>query len=86
MTAVANTGSSTMKDVNHIKQTVSSIEHIVSNNIVSILQTTKDFRQQFELLQDAVILVMPKTSVVTEQVLKRFVENSTEDKATEKNI
>ncbi|KAF2093713.1 hypothetical protein NA57DRAFT_81215 [Rhizodiscina lignyota] len=86
VTAVANTGSSTMKDVNHIKQTVSSIEHVITNDIVSNLHTTKDFRQQFELLQDAVMRVTPQMSEMTEQLLKRFAENSTKDKATEQDM
>jgi len=83
---VANTGSSTTKDFTHIKRTVSAIEDIITNDITSILQATKDFRQQFELLQNAVMQVIPETSAVTEQVLKSVVETSTEEKATEKNM
>jgi hypothetical protein len=70
VTTIVSTSSSTATQVNHIQQTVSSIESVMNDDITSILQATADVRQRFESLQDAVVRVVPET----EQIFKRFVE------------
>jgi hypothetical protein len=87
VTAIANTNSLTVADVNHVKQSISTIEKVVTNDITSIGKSAGAFRQQCELLQDAVMRVLPETSTVVEHVLKRFIESvKEENEATKKDM